>query len=231
MVPGCITINVRFVTWRYLGENAIEISDISSNINAQLGLRDYLKRFPELRIASFIVTDKNLTLVSDKHGFMSISKIIDKVSIYQHDINVNASLPLSIIPICYDEVFALDYRTLERLCKLDFEEIITLHLNAEYTVAMFGFMPGFPYFNGLPLSLAIPRLKSPRKIIPKGSVAIANEMCGIYPNQSPGGWHIIGRTPLTLFDPLKENLTPLKLGQRVKFQQISIRDFHEFTPN
>lgn len=219
------------IQWRYLGENAIEISDISSNVNVQIGLKDYLKGFPELRIASFMITDKNLTLVSEKHGFMSVSNIIDRVTSYRHDMNVTANLPLSIIPICYDEVFALDYRILERFCKLDYEEIITLHLNAEYTVAMFGFMPGFPYLNGLPLSLAIPRWKSPRKVIPKGSVAIANEMCGIYPNQSPGGWHIIGRTPMTLFDPLKGNITSLKLGQRVKFQQISKRDFDGFTPN
>ena len=95
---------------------------------------------------------------------------------------------------------------------------------------MFGFMPGFPYLHGLPLSLSIPRLKSPRKIIPKGSVAIANEMCGIYPNQTPGGWHIIGRSPLSLFDPLKD-VRPLNLGQRVKFQRISKKDFDGFTLN
>ena len=106
-----------------------------------------------------------------------------------------------------------------------------MHLNAEYKVVMFGFMPGFPYLHGLPLSLAVPRLRSPRKIIPKGSVSIANEMCGIYPNQSPGGWNIIGRSPLTLFDPLKNNAMPLKLGQRVKFQQISKNDFDECAPN
>ena len=214
-----------YIKWQYLGENAIEISDISSDIDFQLGLRDYLKKFPELGIASFMLTDKNLTVFSEKNYFMSISNIIDRVATYQHEIEFTASLPLSIIPICYDEAFALDYRTLERFCKLDFEEIITLHLNAEYKVVMFGFMPGFPYLHGLPLSLAVPRLKSPRKIIPKGSVSIANEMCGIYPNQSPGGWNIIGRSPLTLFDPLKDNAMPLKLGQRVKFQQISKNDF------
>ena len=219
------------INWQYLGENAIEISDISSDIHFQLGLRDYLKEFPELGIASFMLTHKNLTLFSEKNGFMSVPPIIDRVTSYRHEMDVTASLPLSIIPICYDEAFALDYHTLERRCKLDFEEIITLHLNAEYKVVMFGFMPGFPYLHGLPLSLAVPRLRSPRKIIPKGSVSIANEMCGIYPNQSPGGWNIIGRSPLTLFDPLKNNAMPLKLGQRVKFQQISKNDFDECAPN
>ena len=219
------------IKWQYLGENAIEISDISSDIYFQLGLRDYLKEFPELGIASFKLTDRNLTLFSAKNGFMSIPRIIDRVASYQHEMEVTASLPLSIIPICYDEAFALDYRTFERFCKMDFEEIITLHLNAEYKVVMFGFMAGFPYLHGLPLSLAVPRLKSPRKIIPKGSVSIANEMCGIYPNQSPGGWNIIGRSPLTFFDPLKDNVISLKLGQRVKFQQISKKDFDVFAPN
>ena len=219
------------IQWRYLGEDAIEISNISSSIHVQLGLRDYLKGFPKLGIVSFMLTDKTLTLVSEKYGFMSVSHIIDRVAAYQHKVDENVMLPLSIIPICYDEAFALDQLKLEGICKLDYEEIISLHLNAEYTVAMFGFMPGFPYLNGLPLSLSIPRLKSPRKIIPKGSAAIANEMCGIYPNQTPGGWHIIGRSPLSLFDPLKDGVLPLKLGQRVKFQRISKKDFDGFTPN
>ena len=218
------------IKWRYLGEDAIEISDISSSIHVQLGLRDYLKGFPELGIASFMLTDKTLTLISQKCGFMSVSHIIDRVAVYQHKVNENVRLPLRIIPICYDEAFALDQRKLEDICKLDYEEIIALHLNAEYTVAMFGFMPGFPYLNGLPLSLSIPRLKIPRKIIPKGSVAIANEMCGIYPNQTPGGWHIIGRSPLSLFDPSK-NVMPLTLGQMVKFERISKKDFDGFTFN
>ena len=218
------------IKWRYLGEDAIEISDISSSIHVQLGLRDYLKGFPELGIASFMLTDKTLTLISQKCGFMSVSHIIDRVAVYQHKVNENVRLPLRIIPICYDEAFALDQRKLEDICKLDYEEIIALHLNAEYTVAMFGFMPGFPYLNGLPLSLSIPRLKIPRKIIPKGSVAIANEMCGIYPNQTPGGWHIIGRSPLSLFDPSKD-VMPLNLGQMVKFERISKKDFDGFTFN
>ena len=218
------------IQWRYLGEEAIEISDISSNIHVQLGLRDYLKGFPKLGIASFMLTDKTLTLVLEKYGFMSVSHIIDRVAAYQHKVNENVKLPLRIIPICYDEAFALDQRKLEDICKLDYEEIIALHLNVEYTVAMFGFMPGFPYLNGLPLSLSIPRLKSPRKIIPKGSVGIANEMCGIYPNQTPGGWHIIGRSPLSLFDPSK-NVMPLTLGQMVKFERISKKDFDGFTFN
>jgi KipI family sensor histidine kinase inhibitor len=162
---------------------------------------------------------------------MSVSHIIDRVAAYQHKVNENVMLPLSIIPICYDEAFALDQGKLERIVKLDYEEIIALHLNAEYTVAMFGFMPGFPYLDGLPLALSIPRLKSPRKMIPKGSVAIANEMCGIYPNQTPGGWHIIGRSPLSLFNPLKDDVMPLKLGQKIKFHRILKKEFDEYTPD
>ena len=87
------------IKWQYLGENAIEISDISSDIDFQLGLRDYLKKFPELGIASFMLTDKNLTVFSEKNCFMSISNIIDRVASYQHEIEFTASLPLTIIPI------------------------------------------------------------------------------------------------------------------------------------
>ena len=110
-----------YIKWQYLGENAIEISDISSDIHFQLGLRDYLKEFPELGIASFMFTNENLTLFSEKNVFMSIPHIIDRVASYQYEVDVTSSLPLSIIPICYDKAFALDYRTLERFCKLDFE--------------------------------------------------------------------------------------------------------------
>ena len=92
-------------------------------------------------------------------------------------------------------------------------------------MAMFGFMPGFPYLAGLPESLCIPRKNSPRKIVPAGSVAIANDRCGIYPHDSPGGWHIIGRTPINIFDIHSTSPSKLELGQSVLFKAIDISEF------
>jgi inhibitor of KinA len=93
---------------------------------------------------------------------------------------------------------------------------------------MIGFMPGFPYMGELPQALATPRLKTPRLSVPAGSVAIAQLQTGIYPVASPGGWQIIGRTPVRLFDPQKEPPALLHMGDLVQFYQISEKEFQEW---
>ena len=131
------------------------------------------------------------------------------------------------IPECYAPEMALD---LEQMChtkNLSPHQLITLHSAPTYHVYMLGFTPGFPYLGGLDNSLAMPRKKNPRLSIPKGSVAIANEQTGIYPTASPGGWQIIGRTPLELF---KKNEKPLiNIGDKIKFVPISIKKFYAIT--
>jgi inhibitor of KinA len=107
-------------------------------------------------------------------------------------------------------------------------EVIRLHGAAEYRVACIGFVPGFPFLAGLPKGLATPRRDVPRKQIPPGSVGIGGAQTGIYPLRSPGGWNLIGRTPLRLFDPKKNPPALLRAGERVRFRKISRAEFESF---
>jgi len=109
---------------------------------------------------------------------------------------------------------------------VDAETIIATHSEPVYQVYMLGFSPGFPYLGGMPEKIATPRLESPRKQVPAGSVGIANEQTGIYPSISPGGWRLIGQTPLILFDQDREPPAIFAAGDKLKFFSI---DEHEFT--
>lgn len=102
-------------------------------------------------------------------------------------------------------------------CGMRPPDVVALHSGAEYTVAFIGFQPGFPYLIGLPEDLAVPRLASPRVRVPAGSVAIADQYTGIYPDATPGGWRLIGRTEFTLFDPASAAPAFLAPGDRIRF--------------
>jgi inhibitor of KinA len=105
---------------------------------------------------------------------------------------------------------------------------VDLHSTGEYRVACIGFVPGFTFLAGLPKNLATPRRDVPRKEIPAGSVGIGGTQTGIYPLRSPGGWNLIGRTPLALFDPLENPPTLLRPGDRVRFRSITKEEFAAF---
>ena len=129
------------------------------------------------------------------------------------------------IPVCYDPEFGFDLDRVAEHTKLSAREVIDIHSTGEYRVACIGFVPGFPFLAGLPKNLATPRRDIPRKEIPAGSVGIGGAQTGIYPLRSPGGWNLIGRTPLKLFDPLKSPPTLLHPGDRVRFRAISREAF------
>jgi inhibitor of KinA len=129
------------------------------------------------------------------------------------------------IPVCYDPEFALDIDDVARRAAISPGEVIRLHSAAEYRVACIGFVPGFPFLAGLPKELATPRRDVPRKQIPPGSVGIGGAQTGVYPLRSPGGWNLIGRTPLRLFDPRKNPPALLRAGQRVRFRAITREEF------
>jgi KipI family sensor histidine kinase inhibitor len=118
------------------------------------------------------------------------------------------------VPVCYD---GPDLDAVARLHSLSTDEVVRLHSGADYVVAVIGFSPGFPYLLGLPEALLTPRLATPRVRVPAGSVAIGGAFTGIYPNATPGGWHLIGRTELRLFDPHREPPSLLTPGDRVRF--------------
>jgi len=132
------------------------------------------------------------------------------------------------IPICYDAEFALDLDRVAERTKLSADEVVHLHSTAEYRVACIGFVPGFPFLTGLASKLATPRRDTPRKEIPSGSVGIGGAQTGIYPLRSPGGWNLIGRTPLKLFDPTKDPPVLLRGGDRVCFRVITREEFVAF---
>ena len=133
------------------------------------------------------------------------------------------------IPVCYDREFALDIDDVARRAAISPGDVIRLHSIAEYRVACIGFVPGFPFLAGLPKELATPRRDVPRKQIPPGSVGIGGAQTGIYPLRSPGGWNLIGRTPLRLFDPQKNPPALLRAGERVRFRKISRDEFEALT--
>lgn len=131
------------------------------------------------------------------------------------------------IPTCYDHEFAFDLSTVAQHNGLDEEEVIALHHQETYLVYMIGFAPGFPYLGGMDKRIATPRLAVPRQEIPAGSVGIAGEQTGIYPLATPGGWQLIGRTPLKLYDPEQVNPFLLEAGDYIQFIPIARETYEE----
>ena len=129
------------------------------------------------------------------------------------------------IPVCYGGECGPDIDSVAEHAGLSREEVIARHTAAEYTVAMLGFAPGFPYLLGLDAALHAPRRAAPRTRVPAGSVAIGGAQTGIYPRGLPGGWHLIGRTPFKLFDPDREPPCLLAPGDRVRFCAIEADEF------
>jgi inhibitor of KinA len=129
------------------------------------------------------------------------------------------------IPVCYEGEFALDLSELAQRANLSVDEVIQIHAGAEYRVHCVGFTPGFAFLSGLDAKLATPRRATPRKEIPAGSVAIGGKQTGIYPLRSPGGWNVIGRTPLRMFDLTRDPPALLRAGDRVRFRGITRGEF------
>jgi inhibitor of KinA len=138
--------------------------------------------------------------------------------------NVPANSNLVRIPVCYENEFGIDLQFIAEHKKIFPEDIIRLHVSKPYRVYMLGFLPGFAYMGEVDEQIAIPR-KSQPQAIGAGSVGIAGKQTGIYPLNSPGGWQIIGRTPLRMFDKNKEHPCLLKAGDMVEFYSISKDEF------
>lgn len=129
------------------------------------------------------------------------------------------------IPVCYGEEFGPDIDYIGKSHDLTVEEVIRIHSEPEYLIYMVGFTPGFPFLGGLSDKLHTPRLETPRTSVPAGSVGIANNQTGIYPITSPGGWQLIGRTPLRLFAPERVNPFLYQAGDRIRFKPISPEEY------
>lgn len=131
------------------------------------------------------------------------------------------------LPLFYDRE-SDDMKELSRVLNLSFSQIIDLHSNSVYQVSFMGFLPGFPYLEGLPQELHIPRKATPSLKVEKGSVAIAAGICGIYPQQSPGGWYVIGNCPIALFDKIRTPDFLMQTHDQVEFYEVDKAQHKQF---
>jgi inhibitor of KinA len=129
------------------------------------------------------------------------------------------------IPVCYDPPYAPDIEEVAKTVGLTAAEVAALHAGTQYHVYMIGFVPGYPYMGDLPAKLRLPRRLDPRTRVPPGSLAIATSMTAVYPYESPGGWHLIGTSPVRFFDPESANGALLGPGDAVKFRPVAAEEF------
>ena len=139
---------------------------------------------------------------------------------------INELVTVVEVPTVYGGEFGPDLSFVASHNHLSEDEVISIHSGTDYLVYMLGFIPGFTYLGGMDLRIATPRLSSPRTLIPAGSVGIAGEQTGTYPSDSPGGWQIIGRTPVTMYDMSKAQAALLKAGDYVRYVPIDESEFH-----
>lgn len=131
------------------------------------------------------------------------------------------------IPCCYGSHFGPDLSDMEKITGLCRDEIISLHSSVNYKVYMLGFLPGFVYLGGLDKRIEAPRLSTPRVKIPKGSVGIGGSQTGVYPLDSPGGWRLIGSTPLDFYDPDREEPVLCRAGDYIRFEPVSSSEYYD----
>ncbi len=153
------------------------------------------------------------------------------VEVFQKEKSIQnkASAKLITIPVCYETEFASDLSEVMKYHNISKREVIQLHTQPVYQVSFIGFLPGFPYLTGLSEKLMTPRKTTPRANVVQGSVGIGGKQTGIYPSNSPGGWNIIGRSPIPIFSIEKEQPSLCKAGDSLKFQFISKAKFDYIT--
>ena len=208
-----------------LGDAAL-YCDFGTEINEEINLNviKYFKKLKQLNLKEItnITPSYNKLIISydlSITNFKNLKEKIENIKIEKKEI---ISSKIIKIPICLDKEFSLDINRLSEKLKIDENKIIKSFLNKEYFCYMTGFIAGMPFLGDLETNIRLQRLETPRVKVPRGSVGITEQFCNIYTFESPGGWNIIGNTPIKVFDKLNET-NPLKInpGDRVNFYKIS----------
>ncbi|HEV3250009.1 MAG TPA: 5-oxoprolinase subunit PxpB [Puia sp.] len=223
-----------------IGDNAVTIdlgNHISESLNRKvLGMQQWLSEKALEGVKDLIVAYSSLTIFYDpvlvRKKYPLSSTVYQFIKSKLEEAWANSSPSNEIpgeqpvrIPVCYDDDFGFDLDFIAEIKGISKELIIQMHLSKTYRVYMIGFLPGFSYLGELDEKLILPRKRSAVPV-PAGSVGIAGSQTGIYPLNSPGGWHIIGRTPFRLFNPLMEIPVTLKPGNYVQFYSINREEFN-----
>ena len=160
------------------------------------------------------------------YSYSDICRILEPTLQESVTDSANELVTIVEIPTVYGGEFGPDLGFVASYNHLSAAEVVSIHSGTDYLVYMLGFIPGFTYLGGMDPRIATPRLSSPRTLIPAGSVGIAGEQTGTYPSDSPGGWQIIGRTPLTMYDMSKKQAALLRAGDYVRYVPIDENEFH-----
>ncbi len=199
-----------------------------------MAMQRWLQQNPFEGLQDIVIAYSSLSVIYDAAHIKTIYKpertVFDfirqkLIEAYEKSTVVERDTIVKRIPVCYDASVALDLTFVSNEKQLPAEEIIKLHTAIIYRVYMIGFQPGFPYMASIDDRITIPRKEKQRALVPSGSVGLAGSQTGIYPVDSPGGWQIIGRTPIKLFNKFKANSLIIKPGDRVQFYEINLKEF------
>ena len=215
-----------------VGDRAISI-DFGQVIDPTINrhIRQTIERIKELQlegIIELVPTYCALLVEYDAmlYSYSEICNIIEPTLEKGMTDTTNELVTVVEVPTVYGGEFGPDLSFVASHNHLSEDEVIAIHSGTDYLVYMLGFIPGFTYLGGMDSCIATPRLSSPRTLIPAGSVGIAGEQTGTYPSDSPGGWQIIGRTPVTMYDMSKAQAALLKAGDYVRYVPIDESEFH-----
>ena len=214
--------------YQLAGDNGIHFYPIGQINDLNDILISWFKNSPPVGVIDIIPSLVNLLVIFDSNKITS-EILIDYVENLDFE-NIVLEKKKSHhweIPICYEKTYGLDLSYISEKCNLNERNIINLHQQNIYLVCMMGFLPGLPFLSELDPKLKLPRRSNPRTLVPSGSIGIAINQSVIYPQDSPGGWNIVGRTPVSIFDQRKENSILLSIGDRITFRRITAEEFEE----
>ena len=221
--------NVKFFP---AGDHAMVVefgSIIAENINQKVhALAGWIEEKQIEGVVELLPTVRSLMIYYDCH-VVSFEQLKRKVSEFD-DTKVSAGAEkkkITKVPCCYGARFGSDLHDMEKILGTDKDEIIRIHSSVCYKIYMLGFLPGFVYLGGLDKRIEVPRLSSPRVKINPGSVGIGGNQTGVYPVASPGGWRLIGGTPLDFYDPDREKPILCNAGEYIRFVPIHIDEYYD----